>query len=71
LDPNPIQERLKNLVVTFKDAMPIVTALRNNYLEENHWDEIKTLINQTELNVKDENFTLKALIDMNVNQYQE
>ena len=37
LDPNPIQEKLKILVNTFKDAMPIVTALRNDKLEEHHW----------------------------------
>jgi hypothetical protein len=37
LDPNPIQEKLKILVNTFKDAMPIVTALRNEKLEEHHW----------------------------------
>lgn len=37
LDPNPIQEKLKILVNTFKEAMPIVTALRNEKLEEHHW----------------------------------
>ena len=69
LEPNPIQERLKSLVNTFKEAMPIVTALRNEKLTERHWDEIKTLINQKELDVNKEDFTLKSLIDMDVNQY--
>lgn len=32
LDPNPIQEKLKIAVQTFKDAMPIVKALRNDKL---------------------------------------
>ena len=71
LDPNPIQERLKVLVTTFKEAMPIVTALRNQNLQDSHWDEIKTLIGQKDLDVTREDFTLKALIDMDVNQYQE
>jgi len=69
LEPNPIQERLKNLVNTFKEAMPIVTALRNDKLTERHWDEIKTLIKQKELDVNRDDFTLKSLIDMDVNQY--
>ncbi len=37
LDPNPIAERLKGLVSTFKEAMPIVTALRNDKLSPEHW----------------------------------
>lgn len=32
LDPNPIQQKLKHLVETFKEAMPIVRALRNDKL---------------------------------------
>lgn len=38
LEANPIQARLKDLVDTFKGAMPIVTALRNKQLEEDHWN---------------------------------
>jgi dynein heavy chain len=37
LDPNPIQEKLKILVNQFKEAMPIVTALRNDKLTDDHW----------------------------------
>ena len=44
LDPNPIQMKLKVLVDTFKEAMPIVTALRNDKLAEVHWAQIKNLI---------------------------
>ena len=33
LPPNPIQDELKDLVETFKGAMPIVKALRNPVLE--------------------------------------
>jgi Dynein heavy chain, N-terminal region 2 len=44
LPENPIQLRLKGLVDTFKGAMPIVTALRNENLKEHHWKEIKDLI---------------------------
>ena len=44
LEPNPIQAKLKELVDTFKGAMPIVVALRNENLKEHHWKEIKDLI---------------------------
>lgn len=70
LDPNPIQEKLKILVNQFKDAMPIVTALRNEKLEEHHWAQIKSLIKK-DIDVSQSDFSLKSLIDMDVNQYQE
>jgi len=70
LDPNPIQEKLKILVNQFKDAMPIVTALRNDKLEEHHWAQIKSLIKK-DIDVSQSDFSLKSLIDMDVNQYQE
>ena len=58
LEPNPIQEQLKEAVVRFKDAMPIVNALRNDKLEPYHWDKIKGLIKK-DFDINDENFTLK------------
>lgn len=70
LDANPVQEKLKIQVVQFKEAMPIVTALRNDKLTTEHWAEIKALINQ-DFDVNDEDFTLQSLIALNVNQYQE
>jgi hypothetical protein len=44
LDPNPIQEKLKKDVVTFKEAMPIVKALGNDKLLPKHMEEIKVLV---------------------------
>lgn len=37
LEPNLIQEQLKSRVETFKEAMPIVIALRNDKLTDGHW----------------------------------
>lgn len=34
LPPNPVQEKLKVLVNQFKEAMPIVSAMRNDKLKE-------------------------------------
>jgi dynein heavy chain len=66
----PVIEKLKAMVVQFKEAMPIVTALRNDKLEPNHWAEIKTLISK-DFETENPEFTLKTLIDMDVNQFAE
>lgn len=70
LDPNPIQETLKKKVVTFKEAMPIVKALGNDKLQPKHLEEIKVLV-QKDFNVHDEEFTLKKLIELDINHFQE
>lgn len=57
LPANPVQEKLKILVNQFKEAMPIVTALRNDMLQSSHWDEIKLLVNK-DIDVKKDDFTL-------------
>lgn len=70
LEANPIQARLKEAVMTFKEAMPIVIALRNENLQESHWNSIQKLIDKDfEINAPD--FTLKSLIDLDVNKHQE
>ena len=45
------------MVDTFKGAMPIVTALRNQNLKEQHWGDINNLIDG-EIKVDEEGFTL-------------
>lgn len=71
LPPNPIQDELKDLVETFKGAMPIVKALRNPVLNEEHMDAINNLVENGKLDINQEGFTLQSLIDLNVVQYQE
>jgi hypothetical protein len=44
LPPNPIAFKLKTMVDTFKQAMPVVISLRNDNLKVEHWKEIKDLI---------------------------
>ena len=70
MEPNPVVEKLKENVLTFKEAMPVVRALRNDKLKEEHWAEIQSLINKP-MEIDDANFTLKSLIDMDVNQYAD
>ena len=70
LDPNLIQEKLKTAVETFKEAMPIVIALRSDKLKEDHWIQIKELIKE-DFDINDEDFTLRSLINLDANQYRE
>jgi hypothetical protein len=51
LPPNPIQDELKDLVETFKGAMPIVKALRNPVLNEEHMDAINNLVENGKLDI--------------------
>jgi dynein heavy chain, axonemal len=37
--------RLKKLVFDFRETMPIVEALGNKNLKNEHWEEIKTILN--------------------------
>ena len=64
LPPNPIAQKLKQMVDTFKAAMPVVTSLRNENLKLEHWKEIKELIGY-DFDIEDENFTLESLIKLN------
>lgn len=67
---NPVSQELKHLVDTFKKAMPIVTALRNEHLNQLHWKEIKELLGQ-EFEISEEDFTLNSLLEMKANDFQE
>ncbi len=62
-------DELKELVVDFKDTMPIVIALRNNNLESYHFDEIKAVIGK-EFEI-DDKFTLRDLMNLNVINVQK
>ena len=66
MPPNPVLEKLKNLVFDFKDTIPVVVALRNPNLTESHWKQIKSDIIGQEFDITDPNFLLQNLIDLNV-----
>ena len=46
LAANPILEKLKTLLKTFKDTMPVVIALSNKILQEDeeYWAEIQKVV---------------------------
>ena len=48
----------------FKQGMPVITSLRNQFLRPRHWQQIERLIGKTI--GKDKSFTLGSLLEMNV-----
>ena len=50
--------------------MPIVKALGNNMLQPKHVEEIKDLVKK-DFDVHKEDFTLKSLLDLDINAFQE
>ena len=71
LPTNPIVEELKELVETFKEAMPIVKACRAEELLPEHWEAINDLIPNGKIDIEREDFTLLSLIELEVNEYQD
>lgn len=67
---NPVLDKFKVLLKTFKDAMPVVIALSNKVVQEDeqYWSEIQRIVNKKF--VIDGSFTLKSLIDMNFHDFQ-
>lgn len=57
------------MVNSFKETMPIVIALWNDKLLDWHWKEIKTILNQPDIDI--DAVTLGNLIRMEVDKYSE
>ena len=66
---NPVVPRLKDSVDTFTPLLPCVVNLRNNNLQERHWDEIHALLGFV---VKgDKHFTLGDLVNRGVTDHAD
>lgn len=70
LQDNKVLHYLKRMVWEFKDTIPVVVALRSQYLHAEHWSEIKQLV-KADFDVVDNAFTLQKLLGLNVAQHQE
>jgi len=51
--------------------MPIVKALGNRLLKEEHWFEIKTLMNKQDFALEERNFSLGELMGFKISAMQE
>lgn len=51
--------------------MPIVEALGNKNLKNEHWEEIKGFLNIMDFALETKQFNLGQLIDFNVAEHQE
>lgn len=71
LDGSSAFNSLKQLVLEFRETMPIVQALGNRNLMEEHWTEIKALLNMQEFPLEERNFTLGELMGFKVASKQE
>ena len=64
MPPNPVLDKLKILVLEFKETIPVVVALRNPALTLSHWTVIKEEIIGKDFDIMDDLFTLKIFIDL-------
>ncbi|KAL4470156.1 hypothetical protein ABPG72_009081 [Tetrahymena utriculariae] len=70
LPENKVIDHLMNMVWKYKDTMPVVTALRSEYLTEDHWRDIKAIL-KSDFSIEDADFTLKKLLALQVDKHQE
>ncbi|KAL4237693.1 Dynein heavy chain 14 [Mactra antiquata] len=69
LPHNEVVPRLKEKVMDFKQGMPVITSLRNQFLRPRHWQQIERLIGKSI--GKDKSFTLGSLLEMNIFKHKE
>ena len=61
---------LRNQVFEFKATMPIVIALGNKNLMDDHWNDIKE-VSKIDLELENKDFCLGELIERNIANFQE
>ena len=47
LGDNTVVPRLKKMVMQYKESLPAFNALKSQYLEEEHIEQINTILNTT------------------------
>ncbi|XP_043531479.1 dynein axonemal heavy chain 6-like [Chiloscyllium plagiosum] len=68
LPANDIVPLQKQAVFDFKETLPVIVALRNPYLESQHWEAIEYTIGRS---IKDRNLTLDNLTKLRIFQRKE
>jgi dynein heavy chain len=60
----------KKLVWLYRDAMPVIVALRSEYLQDEHWKEVKSLL-KSDFSIDNDDFTLSQFLQLPVQSCQE
>ncbi|GCC20829.1 hypothetical protein chiPu_0019397, partial [Chiloscyllium punctatum] len=68
LPANDIVPLQKQALFDFKETLPVIVALRNPYLESQHWEAIEYTIGRS---IKDRNLTLDNLTKLRIFQRKE
>ncbi|XP_051881424.1 dynein axonemal heavy chain 6-like [Pristis pectinata] len=68
LPPNDIVPLLKQAVFDFKEMLPVIVALRNPWLESQHWDTIEYTVGRS---IKDKHLTLESFMKLRVFQHKD
>ena len=63
LGDNPIVPKLKEMVIQYKESLPAFNALKSQYLEEEHVQEISAIL-ETTFSQQDEQLTLSRLFEL-------
>lgn len=69
LKNNLMAKMFKEKVDSLQETIPVVTYLRNEALQERHWEEIFEIL-QMRPNLDDDFFTLNSLLELNVQQHK-
>ena len=70
LPGNPVAPALKEQVDAWTPVLPLVTDLRNDSLQDRHWEQINNLIG-FQIDMNDESFTLVELINRKVTDHAD
>ncbi|KRX08296.1 P-loop containing nucleoside triphosphate hydrolase [Pseudocohnilembus persalinus] len=70
LSDNKVILMLAEPVTSVRNTMPVVTALRSQYLTETHWEEIKKILN-ADFDIENPEFTLQKMMDLKAAQFSE
>jgi dynein heavy chain len=70
LEGNELTAVFQEAVEAMKSTMPVVSYLRNENLQDRHWEKINEVLKMT-IDTQNDEFTLQSLIDLDVKQNKD
>jgi dynein heavy chain len=71
LPTNNVVPELKSMTTVFKNTVPVVSDLRNDSLQDRHWEKIEAVIGQPVPRQNPEQFTFGTLLDLKVMLFKD